>query len=689
MGIEGVHTNSKTGNMEKLSTPPGFVSQTTFVLRKVHRDRGSSRSVPGQEEITGFGADDADGFKMFLANRPWILHDHKTPSSEDLKPVKSEVRAKRLPKVSETQVLEEAPVFNPTEEEFSDTLSYIASLRDRAEPYGICCVAPPPSWKPPCLLQEKKIWEASSFVTQVQLFDGKHTENPKIKKEAGVDLDDAQPEKVKFCRKDRGYEKTLEKFKEFADSQKKRHFSVKDEILGSKNSSPSPKPKEPTTADIEKEYRQLVESPLFEFGVLYGNDLDTATFGSGFPLSGPSETCKYKTSGWNLNNTAKLPGSLLSFDDCESLCVPRLSVGMCFSSQFWKSEKERLYSLCYLHVGAPRVWYSVAACHQSEFKNTMKSLIPEMSAEQRNDRVIVVSPYALSMEGIPVTRCVQSPGQYVIISPGSYYFTLDCGFNCLEKVNFAPLDWLPHGEIAALQNQEKSRKSLISYDKLLFSAAREAVKCLKEYSLSKKHTAWSDSCGKDGMFSDIFKSRVEQEKSRRKFLCSSLKWQRIDESYDAVSRRECCVCFGDLHLSAVRCSCSGERYSCLTDMRKLCGCPWDKKSFVYRYTVEELDILVEALEGKLSSMFRWGNIDRNYFASPVVIATSSQPEDKGKETDEVMPWKNSPMKDVEGGSKEQTKPRKARSIMDILNDKERNDGEKGPVRPCSKKQKHG
>lgn len=91
MGIEGVHTSSKSGNMEKLSTPPGFVSQTTFVLRKVHRDRESSRSVPGQEEITGFGADDADGFKMFLANRPWILPDHKTPSSEALKPVKSEV----------------------------------------------------------------------------------------------------------------------------------------------------------------------------------------------------------------------------------------------------------------------------------------------------------------------------------------------------------------------------------------------------------------------------------------------------------------------------------------------------------------------------------------------------------------------------------------------------------------------
>ncbi|XP_024003878.1 probable inactive lysine-specific demethylase JMJ19 [Eutrema salsugineum] len=687
MGIEGGHTYSKSGNMDKLSTPPGFVSQTSFVLRNVHRDRESSRSVLGQDQITGFGTDDADSFKMFLTNRPWILHNHTTPSSEALKPMKSEVRARRVPKVSKNVVLEEAPVFNPTEEEFSDTLSYIASLRDKAEPYGICCVVPPPSWKPPCLLEEKKIWEASKFVTQVQLVDGFHIEDPNIKKEADADSDDDTSETIKFYRMERGFMHTLESFKNFADSRKKEHFSLKDEVLSSKDSSPSLKP-EPTTEDIEKEYRQLVENPLVEIGVLYGNDLDTTKFGSGFPLSGPSESCNYKTSGWNLNNTAKLPGSLLSFEDCESICVPRLSVGMCFSSQLWKSEKERLYSLCYMHMGAPRVWYSVAGCHRSKFMSTMKSLFPEMSGEQ--SKVMIMSPYALSMEGIPVTRCVQNPGQYVITFPGSHYSTVDCGFNCLEKVNFAPLDWLPHGDVSAQQNQDKSRKSLISYDKLLLGAAREAVKSLKEYLLSKKKTAdnmrWYNSCGKEGIFSDMVKSRVKQEKRRREFLGNSLKSQRMDKSYDDVSKRECCICIAHLYLSAVQCSCSADRYSCLSHVKKLCACPWDSKSLLYRYTTDELDILVEALEQhKLSAMFRWGNVDRNYCASRGI--TSSQPGDAGKKTDEDMPCNNNNNsgKDVEGGTKEQMKPRKARLIMEIMNAKEGNDDEKGPVKPCSKK----
>lgn len=140
-------------------------------------------------------------------------------------------------------------------------------MRDRAEPYGICCVVPPPSWKPPFLLKEKKIWEASTFSPQVQLFDGIHTENPKIKKEPDADSDGDAFEEVKFCRIERGPRHTLKSFKDFADSYKKSHFSMKDEVLGSKNPSPSPQPEELTVADIEKEYRQLVESPLVEIGV--------------------------------------------------------------------------------------------------------------------------------------------------------------------------------------------------------------------------------------------------------------------------------------------------------------------------------------------------------------------------------------------------------------------------------------
>ena len=49
------------------------------------------------------------------------------------------------------------------------------------------------------------------------------------------------------------------------------------------------------------------------------------------------EPSSYTRSGWNLNNIAKLPGSVLSFEESEisGVVVPWLYVGMCFSSFCW------------------------------------------------------------------------------------------------------------------------------------------------------------------------------------------------------------------------------------------------------------------------------------------------------------------------------------------------------------------
>ncbi|KAG8196974.1 hypothetical protein JTE90_009028 [Oedothorax gibbosus] len=43
----------------------------------------------------------------------------------------------------------EAPVFEPTAEEFKDPLAYIAKIRPIAEKTGICKIKPPPEWQPP------------------------------------------------------------------------------------------------------------------------------------------------------------------------------------------------------------------------------------------------------------------------------------------------------------------------------------------------------------------------------------------------------------------------------------------------------------------------------------------------------------------------------------------------------------
>jgi histone demethylase JARID1 len=110
---------------------------------------------------------------------------------------------------------------------------------------------------------------------------------------------------------------------------------------------------------------------------------------------------------------------------------------------------------------------------------------------------------------VPVYRCVQNPGDFVLTFPRAYHSGFNCGFNCAEAVNVAPVDWLRHGHIAIDLYREQRRKTSISHDKLLLGAAREAVRAQWEITLLKKNTPdnlkWKDVCGKDGLLANAFK----------------------------------------------------------------------------------------------------------------------------------------------------------------------------------------
>lgn len=57
----------------------------------------------------------------------------------------------------EFEVPPEAPVFYPTDEEFTDPLGYIAKIRPIAENHGICKIKPPANWQPPFAVDVDKL----------------------------------------------------------------------------------------------------------------------------------------------------------------------------------------------------------------------------------------------------------------------------------------------------------------------------------------------------------------------------------------------------------------------------------------------------------------------------------------------------------------------------------------------------
>uniref|UniRef100_A0A251K7I6 JmjC domain-containing protein n=1 Tax=Manihot esculenta TaxID=3983 RepID=A0A251K7I6_MANES len=556
--------------------------------------------------------------------------------------------AKWQPECARRPDLENAPVFYPTEEEFKDTLKYIASIRAKSEPYGICRIVPPPCWKPPCPLKEKSIWEGSTFATRVQRID-KLQNRDSVKKmsklynhtrkkrrrcmrmavDCGTDTgnitgcNDAGICDSESFGFEPGPEYTLNTFQKYADDFKARYFRKNDNIMDKGGDTDVLHDNwEPMVENIEGEYWRIVEKATEEIEVLYGADLETGVFGSGFlelfGKAGSDTNECYAKSGWNLNNFPRLPGSILSYEagDISGVLVPWLYIGMCFSSFCWHVEDHHLYSLNYMHWGDPKMWYGVPGKDAIKLEEAMRKHLPDLFEEQPDllhKLVTQLSPSILKSEGVPVYRCVQNPGEFVLTFPRAYHSGFNCGFNCAEAVNVAPVDWLPHGQIAVELYREQGRRTSISHDKLLLGAAREAVRAQWELNLLKKNTMdnlkWKDVCGKDGILAKAVKERVEMERVRRDFLCKSSPALKMESNFDATNERECSVCLFDLHLSAAGCHCSPDKYSCLNHAKQMCSCSWDTKFFLFRYEISELNILVEALEGKLSAIYRWARLD--------------------------------------------------------------------------------
>ena len=192
-------------------------------------------------------------------------------------------------------------VLDLIQQEFRDTLKYIASLRPRAEPYGLCRIVPPPSWQPPCHIKEKNVWTRSKFPTQIQRIDELRdqcskskfsifSENMNGRKKRSFTMgsdfqsdnghittpDEAKRYETQGFKFEPGPEFTLETFKNYADYFKGQYFCKKDEVADSDvNSTVSQKQWEPSLENIEGEYRRIVENPTEEIEVYWQKQVNS------------------------------------------------------------------------------------------------------------------------------------------------------------------------------------------------------------------------------------------------------------------------------------------------------------------------------------------------------------------------------------------------------------------------------
>jgi hypothetical protein len=177
------------------------------------------------------------------------------------------------------------------------------------------------------------------------------------------------------------------------------------------------------------------------------------TINYGQPMYGadmPGSLFDERTTSWNV---AKLPNLL----DVLGTKVPGVNtaylyLGMWKATFAWHLEDVDLYSINYIHFGAPKQWYSISQEDARRFEAAMKSIWPNDAkncSQFLRHKTYLISPQRLEKDfNIKVNRLVHHEGEFVITYPYGYHSGYNIGYNCAESVNFANESWLSYGRIA-------------------------------------------------------------------------------------------------------------------------------------------------------------------------------------------------------------------------------------------------
>lgn len=381
-------------------------------------------------------------------------------------------------------------------------------------------------------------------------------------------------------------EYTLQQFGEMADQFKSNYFNMPVHLV--------------PTELVEKEFWRIVSSIDEDVTVEYGADLHTMDHGSGFPTKSSlyllPEDEEYAESSWNLNNLPVLDESILGHinADISGMKVPWMYVGMCFATFCWHNEDHWSYSINYLHWGEPKTWYGVPGCRAEEFEMAMKSAAPELFHSQPDllhQLVTIMNPNILMNANVPVYRTDQHAGEFIVTFPRAYHAGFNQGYNFAEAVNFAPADWMKMGRECVNHYSKLRRYCVFSHDELVCKMALEP---------DRLNLGIATACYID------MAEMVDTEKKLRKNL---LEWGVTNaerEAFELLSddARQCEICKTTCFLSAVTCKCTAN-LACLRHFAELCECPSDNHILKYRYTLDELPLMVQKLKVKAESFEKW------------------------------------------------------------------------------------
>ncbi|XP_021712626.1 uncharacterized protein LOC5570369 isoform X1 [Aedes aegypti] len=156
---------------------------------------------------------------------------------------------------------------------------------------------------------------------------------------------------------------------------------------------------------------------------------------------------------WNINRL----GTILDYVNqdygisIDGVNTAYLYFGMWKTTFAWHTEDMDLYSINYLHFGAPKTWYAVPPEHGRKLEKLANSCFPasfQTCAAYLRHKMTLISPQILKQHNIPFDKITQEENEIMITFPFGYHAGFNHGFNCAESTNFALPRWIEYGKRA-------------------------------------------------------------------------------------------------------------------------------------------------------------------------------------------------------------------------------------------------
>lgn len=232
-----------------------------------------------------------------------------------------------------------------------------------------------------------------------------------------------------------------------------------------------PAPSHKNSTDLERKFWQD-PAKIFKYS-LYGADVDSSLFNR-------------SNKNWNLNNLSTI------LDDIgytiDGVTTPYLFVGAWGTAFAIHTEDMDLFSVSYLHHGAPKTWYIVPPKYgrlvETLCKKEYSDLYSAGCKGYMRHKIFFIDPDILRRHKVPFNTVTQEQGQFIVTWPRAYHQGFNHDFNIAEAINFATRKWIWYGRTAIPCTCRYVKNSFIDKKKcsfLYFEAVQSLRNALIKY----------------------------------------------------------------------------------------------------------------------------------------------------------------------------------------------------------------